>query len=86
MWTIFSAIAIILLVIFWFAGRRNAIYGGLTLGVTIGLIINIFFILKGGNFNWYVVEKGAILGIIVGFIAELIALIPEILDKLRKKN
>lgn len=86
LWTIFGISAIILLIIFWFAGRRNAVYGGLTLGAILGIFINIYFIFKGSSFNWFIVGKSATCGIIAGFIAELIALIPIVTNRFRKSK
>ena len=39
-WTIIGIVVVILLIIFW--RGRNAIWGGLTLGIIIGFIITIF--------------------------------------------
>lgn len=68
-WIILGIISVILLIVFW--GRRNAIWGGLTVGIVIGLIVALFFTFKGRKFDGYIVAKGAILGAIIGFMAEL---------------
>ena len=68
-WTILTIITIILLMAFW--QERNAIWGGLTLGIVIGVIIVIFFAFKGNEFDWYIIGKSAIVGTWLGFIAEL---------------
>ena len=65
----------ILLLIFW--RGRNAVWGGLALGLTTGIILAIFFTFKSSFFDWHIVLKGAILGTISGFIAELMRLVAE---------
>lgn len=78
-WIMLGIITAILLIVFW--GRRNAIWGGLTLGIIIGLIVAIFFIFKGSGFDVYIVGKGAILGTIVGSIAQLLGKISDLIKK-----
>lgn len=80
-WTIFGAVAVVLLIIFW--RKRNAIWGGLTAGIIIGLIVALFYLLKGNIFDWFILGKGAIVGAILGFIAELLG---KISDKIRNKE
>ncbi|EKD86568.1 MAG: hypothetical protein ACD_37C00234G0007 [uncultured bacterium] len=75
-WIVLGVIAIILLVIYW--RGKNAIWGGLTIGIIIGLLISIL-----PEFNWSVVWKSAILGIFVGFGAESLGKIFD--KKLTKK-
>ena len=66
-WTIIGIVVVILLIIFW--RGRNAIWGGLTLGIIIGFIITIF---NENSFDWSIVVRGAVLGAIIGFVAELL--------------
>ena len=80
-WTILGIITIILLIIFW--RKRNAVWGGLTIGIVIGFIIAIFYLFKGSGFNWFIIGKSAVLGTMAGFIAELLG---KISDLIRKKN
>lgn len=80
-WTIFGAVAVVLLIIFW--RRRNAVWGGLAIGITIGIIVALFYLLKGNKFDWFILGKGAIVGVILGFIAELLG---KISDKIRKRE
>ncbi|HIH10758.1 TPA: hypothetical protein HA241_01050 [Candidatus Woesearchaeota archaeon] len=72
-WAILAVVTVILLVIYW---RRSAVWGGLTAGIIIGLAITLF-----SGFDWYVVGKGAIIGTMIGFGAELLG---EVSDKMRK--
>ncbi len=78
-WIILGIIAAILLIVFW--GRRNAIWGGLTLGIIIGLIVAVFSVFKGSGFDGYIVGKGAILGTIIGFIAQSLGRVSDLIKK-----
>jgi len=80
-WIILGIIAIILLIIYW--RSRNAVWGGLTIGIILGLIIAIFYLFRGHGFSWYIIGKGATIGTIVGFGAELLG---KISDFIRKKK
>ena len=73
-WTILGAIGVILLFVYW--GRRNVVWGGLTTGVVVGLIIALL-----SGFDWWIVAKGAILGTLVGFGAELLG---KLADRMKK--
>ena len=79
-WSFSTIIAVILLFFYWH--KKNAVWGGLTLGATTGLIISIIFAFNGAEFNWYIVGKGATTGTFLGFVAELLG---KLSDFLRKK-
>jgi Na+/proline symporter len=79
-WVSSGIFAVVLLIIFWH--RRNAVWGGLTLGAIVGSIIIIFSALRESGFNWYVIGKFAIVGTLLGFIAELLG---KLSDSLKKK-
>jgi len=76
-WIILGIFSAILLVVYFKRGR-NALWGGLTAGTIIGFIIALF-----SGFNWYIVGKGAILGTLIGFAAELLGILS---DCLRRKT
>lgn len=78
-WTIFGVISIVLLIIFW--RKRNAVWGGLTLGISVGFIIAIFYLLKGTGFNWFIIGKAAVLGTMLGFVAELLGKVSDFSKK-----
>jgi len=78
-WIILGAIAVILLLIFW--RKRNAVWGGLTLGIVIGIIISIFFFFKESVFNCYIIVKGAISGALLGFGAEMLGEVSDFIEK-----
>ncbi len=72
-WVILGIISLVLLTIYW--KNRNAVWGGLTAGIIIALIIALVFLFKGNGFNWYVLIKGAIIGTIAGVLAELLGVL-----------
>lgn len=78
-WKILGIITAVLLIVFW--RSRNAVWGGLTLGIIIGLIVAIFFLFKESGFNWFIIGKGAISGTILGFIAELLGMASDLIKK-----
>jgi hypothetical protein len=75
LWTFLGIASIILLAIYCWRGR-NAVWGGFTAGIIIGFIIALF-----SGFNWYIVGKGAILGTIIGFVAELLGMLSDFLKR-----
>lgn len=77
-WTILGIITIVLLIIFFFRPQRNAVWGGLTIGIIIGLIVAIVFVFKGHGFGWHIIKKCAISGTIIGFIAELLGMFSKV--------
>lgn len=80
-WIIFGILAVILLAVYW--NRRNAVWGGLTLGIIAGFIAAIFFAFKGGGFTFSIVGKFAVVGTLMGFITELLG---KVSDRLKRKN
>ena len=75
-WVILGIISAVLLVIYF--RSRNAVWGGFTAGLIIGLIVAFFF-----GFDWYIVGKGTILGALIGFGAELLG---KVSDKMRSRK
>jgi len=80
-WGVLGAISIILLIVFW--KTKNAVWGGLILGIIIGFIITIISFFMGNGFGLLVVGKSAIMGTILGFIAELLG---KLSDYLKNKE
>ena len=78
-WTILGIITLILLIVYW--GRRNAVWGGFTIGLVIGFIVALVFVFRGSGFDWYVIGKSAISGTIMGFGAELLGKIPDLIKR-----
>lgn len=73
-WTILGTISVVLLFVYW--GGRNAVWGGLTIGLIAGLLIALF-----SGFDWYIVGKGAVSGTVVGFVAEILGKTPDLIKK-----
>lgn len=80
-WIILGIATLAPLAFYW--NRRNAVWGGFTAGVIIGFVVAIFFVFKGSGFNWYIVGKIAVVGVALGFAAELLGMFS---DYLRKKS
>lgn len=73
-WTILTVIALVLLAMYW--DSRNAVWGGLTLGIIIGVLWKFI-----GGTNWYMVVKVAIAGTLLGFGVELLGMLSNYLKK-----
>lgn len=73
-WTILGVVALILLVIYW--NSRNAVWGGLTLGIISGFIWKLV-----GKTDWYIVIKTMTVGILLGFLVELLGMISNYLKR-----
>ena len=80
-WTVLGVISLILLIVFW--GKRNAVWGGFTTGIVLGLVFALLLVFGGNEFDWYVIGKGAIFGTIAGFSAELLG---KVSDKMSGKR
>ena len=80
-WIILGIITVIMLLGFW--RKRNAAWGGLTLGVIIGAIIVALLFFKGNGFSWHTIGKGAIVGALLGFGAEMLG---KISDRIKRKQ
>lgn len=78
-WMILGVASLILLAFYW--NRRNAVWGGLTIGIIIGFIVAIFSVFKGSEFHWYTISKIAIVGVMLGFAAELLGMLSDYLKK-----
>jgi cell shape-determining protein MreD len=81
-WIILGISSLILLIVYW--RSRNAVWGGLTIGIILGLIIAIIYFFRGHVFSWYIIGKGAIIGTIVGFGAELLGKLSDFIKRRKK--
>ena len=77
MWTILTMVALILLLLFFLKGP-NAVWGGAIIGLIAGIIIALI----GDGFNWFIIYKYIVMGILMGGVAELFWLISS---KLKSK-
>ena len=66
MWIILLIIAVISLVVFYSRGT-NAVWGGATAGLIIGVIVA----LVRNGFEWSTIWKGVVVGAVVGLITEI---------------
>ena len=71
-WIILGIIALVLIIVFF--KKRTAVWGGLTLGIIVGLIVALVFLFQGKGFAWIILLEGAILGTIAGGLAELLGI------------
>jgi len=78
-WVILGIVAVVLLIAF--RQRQNAVWGGLTLGIIIGFIIAIIFVFKGSGFDWLIIGKSAIIGTMLGFVAELLGKLSDLIRR-----
>ena len=75
MWEILTIIAAISIIVSFFR-KQNAIWGGATIGLVLGIVIAVF-----NKFNWSIIYKAIVIGIIVGLIANLLGMISDLLKK-----
>ena len=78
-WIILGVFSIILLFVFW--KKRNAVWGGFTAGIILSLLVFVLFGILGKGFNWFLIIKITILGILLGFIAEILGKASDYLKK-----
>jgi len=82
-WTILGVITVALLIVFW--NKRGAVWGGLTIGAVIGLIISVIYLFRGDGFSWAFIGKGVVLGTMAGLFAELLGKMSDSAKKKREK-
>ena len=75
MWKILTIIAAISIIASFFR-KQNAIWGGATIGLVLGIIIAIF-----NKFNWSITYKAIVIGILIGLIADLLGMISDLLKR-----
>jgi len=81
-WIVLGIVVGISLIIYW--GKKGAAWGGFTGGIIIGLIITIIRLIKGSGFSWIILGKAAILGTIVGILAEWLGKLSDVLRRDKK--
>jgi len=77
MWTTLSLFSLIILFYFFLKGA-NAVWGGATIGLIAGIVIALI----GDGFDWFIIYKSIVIGILMGGAAELLGLISS---KLKSK-
>lgn len=73
-WIILGVISLILLAFYW--RTRNAVWGGLTAGLIIGILWKFI-----GGTDWYIVIKVATVATLLGFGAELLGMLSDYLKR-----
>ena len=69
MWAILAIFAAISLIIFW--KGPNAAWGGVALGLIGGLAFAVMFFFIGKGFQFSIIGKGVVIGVLLGALAEL---------------
>ena len=72
-WLILSGVSVILLVIYF--RHKNAIWGGLTIGLIVGLVISLI------KWDFVYLVKSGVVGTLIGFGAELLG---KLSDRMKK--
>lgn len=76
MWWIVSAVGIAALKSYFFRGR-NAVWGGATIGVLVGVVVAF----TRPGFDWEVIGHSAVIGAFVGLVAEFLGAIGDDLKR-----
>jgi len=80
-WNVLGLIALILLIVYFKCPRKNAVWGGLIIGGIMGALTSVFQSFYRGELIWAAAWKGAILGTLIGFGAELLGMIADLHKK-----
>lgn len=79
-WDILAIIAIISLIVSFGIGR-NAIWGGISIGIIIYLVILVINLISGDGFNWILYKKVLITYVLAGALFEIIGRAFSLLGK-----
>jgi len=78
-WGILGIVTVVLLIIFW--NSRGTVWGGFTMGITLGFLVASFLAFTGHGFSWSLIWKFSIVTTILGFLSELIEILPIFMRK-----
>ena len=78
-WITLGTVVVALLFLYW--RTKNAVWGGLTIGLVTGIIISIVPLFRGGVFDGYVIGKWVIIGTLLGLVAELLGKVSDYLKR-----
>ena len=81
-WIILAILSVVVLIVFW--QSKNAVWGGFTTGAFIGLIVAIVFLIIEKGFSWSFIYKGAIIGVFVGVVADLLGRLSDVMKQKRQ--
>lgn len=79
-WSTLGIIAIIILIITFFIGK-NSVWGTLTFGIVIALIVGIINIIRGTGFGWELSKKILIISILAGAFFEVLGRLTNVFKK-----
>lgn len=82
MWITLSIVAVVALVLYW--RGPNAVWGLFTIGLIGGLVAATIYFLKGDGFHWFIVRKWVVLCVLLGFVIEIIGILPGMKAKKSK--
>lgn len=83
---ILSTIAIVALVVTFALHGRNAVWGGASLGLLVGIVMVAVSVFKGSPFRWTTITTPALMGAIVGVGAALLGAFGDALKRRRHKR
>jgi hypothetical protein len=84
-WNILFVIAVIALIATFFSGQ-NIVWGGLAIGIVIGIIIALIYLISGEVFNLQIVKRSAIIGTLASLLFEVFTKVANSSSKIREKN
>lgn len=79
-WIILGIVSILLLAFYY--NKKNAVWGGLAIGIILGLITAVIMYFQGFGFDWSIIGKFIVVCVLTGFGAELLG---RIGDSLKRK-
>ena len=75
---VFGIIAVGLLIAY--SQSKNAVWGGLTIGVILGFIVVAYQVISGIGFHWLIIVRCAMWGTLIGFISELLGKVSNLIS------
>lgn len=70
-WNVLGILAVICLVVSFSIGK-NAIWGALTMGIFLAIIVGIINLIMGNGFNWLLLKKILTIAVLAGVFFEII--------------
>lgn len=70
-WTALGILALVCLIVSFVIGK-NAIWGGLTMGIIVALIVGLINLIMGNGFKWVLLKKILIIAVLAGGFFEVV--------------
>jgi hypothetical protein len=70
-WTALGILALVCLIVSFVIGK-NAIWGGLTMGIIVALIVGVINLIMGNGFKWVLLKKILIIAVLAGGFFEVV--------------